>query len=296
MNLGALMGRTADTLTAAGIGGARLETGALIEHVTGLGRMAVLTRPERAVDTAAAAAVGGLARRRTRGEPLAYLTGSREFWSLSFQVTAQTLIPRPDSETLIEAALARRDQLPARPRILDLGTGTGCLLLALLSEFPGATGVGVDINGEAAALASQNAARLGLAERARFVTANWSDCLAGNSQWGGKSGGANGGFHIVVSNPPYISAGEWADLAPSVRAFEPALALKGGADGLDAYRQIAGRLGGLLATGGIAILEIGAGQAVPVTKILAAQGLKLQKPLQDLAGIDRCIIATLKET
>jgi release factor glutamine methyltransferase len=288
MNLGTLMGRTAETLTAAGIEGAGLETGVLIAHVTGLGRMAALSRPEQSIDPAAADEVAGLARRRSAGEPMAYLTGSREFWSLEFQVSRQTLIPRPDSETLIEAVLAEVHDLPENPRILDLGTGSGCLLLALLAELPGATGLGVDINGEAAALAAENAARLGLAGRARFAAADWTDSLA--------VGGDKDGYHIVISNPPYVTDAEWAELAPSVREFEPALALKGGHDGLGAYRAIAARLISLLAPGGLAIFEIGAGQADAVVNILARQGLKTQKPVQDLAGIDRCIIATPKET
>ncbi|MBT4672450.1 MAG: peptide chain release factor N(5)-glutamine methyltransferase [Rhodospirillaceae bacterium] len=284
MNLEALMGRTSDTLTAAGIEGARLETGVLIEHVTGLGRMAALTSPEQSIDQAAAAEVALLAQRRSAGEPIAHLTGHREFWSLEFQVSRHTLIPRPDSETLIEAVLAQADGLPESLRILDLGTGSGCLLLALLAELPVATGVGADISGEAVTVAAANAARLGLAGRARFVTADWSD--------GKDIGGEEGGYHVVISNPPYVTDAEWVELAPGVRAFEPALALKGGRDGLDAYRTITARLESLLAPGGLAIFEIGAGQAASVTSILAGQGLKPRKPHQDLAGLDRCIIAT----
>ena len=287
MDLGTLMERTAEILTAAGIEGARLETGVLIEHVTGLGRVAALTGPGQSIDLAAADEVAGLAQRRSEGEPMAYLTGRREFWSLEFHVSRQTLIPRPDSETLIEAVLAEADGLPECLRILDLGTGSGCLLLALLAELPGATGVGVDINDQAVAMASGNAARLGLTGRARFVAADWSDAKA--------FGGEKGGYQIVISNPPYIADGEWAELAPGVRAFEPALALKGGPDGLAAYRAIAARLENLLAPGGLAIFEIGSGQAAAVTNILANQGFKSQNPLQDLTGIDRCIIATHKE-
>lgn len=285
MDLATLMGRTSDTLAAAGIGEARLETGLLIRHVTGLGRLEALTRPDTAVGGTEAAAVAGLAARRARGEPMAYLTGRREFWGLEFSVSGQTLIPRPDSETLIEAAVARRETLPENLRILDLGTGCGCLLLALLSEFPGGTGVGIDINGEAAALARINAGRLGLAGRAVFAAANWSDSLR-----------EDGGYHIVISNPPYIAASEWDGLSNTVRAFEPAQALLGGADGLDACREIAARLPGLLADNGIAILEIGPHQADPVHKMLAVQGLRPALPLPDLAGNNRCIIATLLET
>lgn len=288
VNLGTLMGKTTETLAAAGIEAARLETGLLVEHVTGFGRMAALGAPERAVETAAAAAVAKLAARRTRGEPLAYLTGTREFWSLDFLVTRQTLIPRPDSECLVEAALADRARLPDRPRILDLGTGTGCLLLVLLSELKDATGVGVDIDAGAATVARANAERLGFSDRARILCGNWADCL--------NSGTKPGGFHIVVSNPPYISADEWPDLAPTVREFEPPRALLGGTDGLNAHRQIAARLPGLLAPGGLAILEIGARQAHQVAEILKFEGLKVQKPLKDLAGHDRCLLATLKKT
>ena len=285
VDLATLMGRTSDTLAAAGIGEARLETSLLIRHVTGLGRLEALTRPDTAVGWTEAAAVAGLAVRRAQGEPMAYLTGRREFWGLQFSVSDQTLIPRPDSETLIEAAVARRDTLPENLRILDLGTGSGCLLLSLLSEFPGATGIGIDINSEAVALARSNAGQLGLAGRAMFAVANWSDSLR-----------EDGGYHIVISNPPYIATNEWEGLSNTVRAFEPAQALLGGTDGLDACREIAARLPVLLADNGIATLEIGPLQADTVQKILAARGLRPTPPLPDLAGNNRCIIATHLET
>jgi release factor glutamine methyltransferase len=256
----------------AGIEGARFEARLILEAATGLDRAALLREPERPIDPAPYRAM--LARRAAR-EPVAYILGWQEFWSLRFAVSPATLIPRADSETLIEAALA------ARPggvgRILDLGTGTGCLLLAALSEFDGAWGVGVDRDPAAAALAWRNAEALGLAGRCGIVAADWAAPLRGR-------------FDLVLSNPPYIESGVVPGLMPEVSRFEPARALDGGADGLVAYRAIVAQLLGLLAPGGVAVLELGLGQGAAVTALAQAAGFERIGTRRDLAGIERALV------
>ncbi len=212
-----------------------------------------------------------LARRAAR-EPLAYILGRKEFWGLEFAVSPATLIPRPDSETLVEAALA----LPAPGRVLDLGTGTGCLLLAVLHERPGALGLGIDRSAPAAALAAQNARALGLADRAFFAAGDWAAAV-------------NGSFDLILSNPPYIPAGDLANLMPEVTGYEPASALDGGADGLAAYRAILAELPRLLAPNGTAVLEIGVGQEVSVTELATKAGFNCAIRA-DLGGIPRAVI------
>jgi release factor glutamine methyltransferase len=212
---------------------------------------------------------------------VAHLLGTREFWSLPFAVSPATLIPRPDSETLVEAAIeAFPDRRQVR-RILDLGTGTGCLLLAALTEFPGAVGTGTDRVPEAAALARRNAAALGLAGRARFLVADWAGPLAGR-------------FDLVLGNPPYVERGAIPGLAPEVARHEPASALDGGADGLDAYRALAAALPRLLAPGtGRAVLELGQGQRPAVEALARAAGLAPLGCRPDLGGTDRALVLGL---
>jgi release factor glutamine methyltransferase len=208
---------------------------------------------------------------------MAHILGRREFWSLDFAVTSDTLTPRPDSETLVAAVL---DIVAGRDRplgILDLGTGTGCLLLALLHELPNATGVGVDRSAAALAVALGNAQALGLAPRVQFHEGDWGEGLTGR-------------FDVVISNPPYIVSADVPNLSPEVR-HEPRLALDGGADGLDAYRALAPHVGRLLEPAGVAVLEIGEGQAPAVEEILRTAGLKPVDRRRDLAGIERCIVA-----
>ena len=215
-----------------------------------------------------------LARRLAR-EPMAYILGRREFWGLSFFTTPASLIPRPDSETLIEAAIAARQDNRAVRRILDLGTGTGCLLLAALTEFPQAFGIGVDLAPAAAALAARNAGALRLADRAAFFAGDWAAALTGT-------------FDLILSNPPYIPAGNVNALMPEVAHFEPGLALDGGADGLHAYRRILAALPGLLADEGVAVLELGLGQADIVVRMAAAEFVTSLHA--DLAGHDRALV------
>ena len=267
----------------AGIDGARREAQLLVGHALGIGREVVLGEPGRRLANGERRRLDDLVGRRAGHEPAAYITGLREFWSLPFAVTRDTLIPRPDSETVVEAALAaiagRTGQTSrAGPlRLLDFGTGTGCLLLALLSELPDATGLGVDIAVRALSVARTNARRLGLAGRASFVAADWGR-------------GIGGAFDLIVANPPYIGDGEAGGLAPEIRDFEPSVALFCGADPLACHRALGPHMARLLGHGGAAVLEIGAGQADDVAAIMADVGLGEAGRWRDLAGIERCIV------
>jgi release factor glutamine methyltransferase len=251
----------------------RLEARLLLAHALGLTRDDLIRDPARPIDTTAYEA---LLSRRIAHEPLALITGHREFWSLDFLVSPAALIPRPDSETLVEAALAAYADCPPPRRILDLGTGTGCLLLTLLTEFPCAFGIGLDVAPEAAALAKANAVRLGLADRAAFIAADWTNPIMGR-------------FGLIVSNPPYIPGPDIATLMPEVAQHEPARALDGGADGYDAYRTIMPRLADHLDVDGAAVLELGQGQANYVEGLARGAGWEASFRL-DLADIPRAII------
>lgn len=275
---GTLDGATA-RLHAAGVPGARRDARLLLAHVLGVGVEAILARPERPVTLSQSAAFDALRARRAAREPLSRILGEREFWGLSLRLSAATLDPRPDSETLVEAVL---DGLPSRGdagAVLDLGTGSGCLLLALLSALPKASGLGIDLDPAAVRTARDNARRLGLAGRARFAVGDWGETLAG-------------GWKVIVSNPPYIREDAIDSLAPEVALYEPRRALDGGSDGLSAYRSLVPQLPRLLAPDGLAVLEVGAGQAAAVEALLAAAGLVSKGRRRDLAGLDRCVIAT----
>ena len=248
----------------------RLDAELLAAHLLGVDRGSLLLRHlDAPID---GGAWDALVARRLRQEPVAYILGEREFWSLTFRVTPDVLIPRPDSETLIEAAQARSSGADVR-RILDLGTGSGCLLLAALSEWRGATGVGVDASPAAAAVAADNARRLALAGRAEIVVGSW-DARAGER------------FDLIFCNPPYVERD--AELSDEVRGHEPHSALFAGADGLDDYRRIVPLLPGYLAGGGWAHVEIGATQADAVMALGAAAGLTAELT-RDLAGRPRCL-------
>jgi len=216
-----------------------------------------------------------MVQRRAAREPLAYILGWQEFWSLRFSVSPATLVPRADSETLIEAALRSRPD--GVGRVLDLGTGTGCLLLAVLSEFAGAWGVGVDRNPAAAELARQNAAALGLTGRCAMLAADWAAPLEGR-------------FDLILSNPPYIEASAIPTLMPEVSRFEPLRALDGGPDGLSAYRSILGDLRRLLEPGGLAILEFGIGQGPALCALAEAAGFQRLSMRSDLGGTPRVLL------
>lgn len=247
---------------------ARLDAELLMAHALGITREALLLG---ARDRPAPAGFDGLLARRLAHEPIAYITGTRDFWTIALHVTPAVLIPRPDSETLIEAAVAHFGARGPR-RILDLGTGSGALLLAALAEWPEATGRGVDASAGAVAVARGNAARLGLAARATIAAGGWEAA-------------ADGGYDLVLCNPPYIGLDE--PLPPDVARYEPASALYAGADGLDDYRAILGQL--RLPAHGIACFEIGATQGAAVSALAAGKGF-LTEIRQDLAKQDRCIV------
>jgi release factor glutamine methyltransferase len=233
---------------------------------------------------AMAEALRTLTVRRIRREPMAYILGEREFWGLPFKVTPAVLVPRPDSETVIEAALALMPDRMRAWRILDLGLGSGCLLLTLLKEFANARGVGFDASVDALAVATENARALGVADRAALLKGDWR--IPG---WTEPLGAP---FDLVVSNPPYIEAAAIDGLMPEVSRFEPRLALDGGPDGLAAYRPIAAAGPRLVTGGGYLLVEGGEGQASGIAGILAASGLRPLTPVKDLGGIDRVIPAT----
>jgi release factor glutamine methyltransferase len=219
------------------------------------------------------------ARRRAAGEPVARILGRREFWGLSLRLSSATLVPRPDTETLVELALEMLRAVPHPDRglrIADIGTGSGAILLALLCELPDASGIGTDISEDALQTACGNAADLGLNDRATFIICDYAAALSEP-------------FDLIVSNPPYIRSAEIAGLAKEVRDHDPLAALDGGADGLDAYRVLIPQAAKLLAPGGVLIVEIGQGQSGPVEGLMKVAGLTLQRAKADLAGIPRAV-------
>jgi release factor glutamine methyltransferase len=274
---------TAVALGAAGIDNARFEARLLLGHATGLSTEQLIARGTQAASPAVAAALRTLTARRVQREPMAYILSEREFWGLTFKVTPAVLVPRPDSETLIEAALALLADHKHRWHILDLGVGSGCLLLTLLREFPKATGLGMDVSPEALAVARANAEALGVARRASLVRDDWR-----RANWTERLGGP---FDLVVSNPPYIAATAIDGLMPEVARFEPRLALNGGPDGLDAYRILAAEAPKLVTRGGWLAVEAGEGQAPKISGLFASAGLAPKAPWKDLGGIERVVAA-----
>lgn len=279
--LGDWLSGAAGRLQAAGIDSARLDARLLASFVLGWDPARVLAHPEHAPGGGKWSRLQSLLARRANREPLAVIIGKREFWSLDFAVTADTLVPRPESETLIEAALAVIGDRDADLNIIDLGTGSGCLLLALLSERPNARGLGVDLSAAALKVAAGNAAALGLEGRAEFR----------QSDWGRGLDGTEGRFDMILANPPYVADDEFAALEPEVSRFEPRLALSGGPDGLDCYRSLAPQIGPLLAPGGGAFIETGAAQAGAVSALFEENGLAVTSIHADLCGRPRVVEA-----
>lgn len=275
--IGALLCVAATVLRGAGIEEPRGEARLLLGHVLGRAPGLLTTEARDPVGAAEAARFRELIARRAAHVPAAHLTGTRGFWTLDLIVTPDVLIPRPDSETLIEAALAALPDRPSVRRVLDLGTGSGALLLAALSEFPTAIGVGVDRSPAALAVARANAARAGLADRALFLCGDWSAAL-------------DDGFDLVLANPPYVPSGDIAALEAEVRDHDPHAALDGGVDGLDAHRAILADLPRILLPDGVAVLELGAGQGADVSRVAAARGLGVGELRQDLGGIPRAMV------
>jgi release factor glutamine methyltransferase len=253
----------------------------LLGHALRVDRAQLMAQSERLLEAREIDTVLPLAARRLKGEPVARILSRKEFWSLALGLTPDVLVPRPETETVVEAALDRvlRDGLRLeRLRVLDIGTGSGALLLALLKEMPNATGTGTDIDAGALACARANAKRHNLAGRCSFVACDIAAGLAGP-------------FDLIVSNPPYIARGEIARLEPEVRDYDPKVALDGGKDGLDAYRAIAAAAPRLLAPAGRLIVELGAGQELSVRTLFTNTGLAIVTVRNDLSGIPRALVA-----
>ncbi|HLY57411.1 MAG TPA: peptide chain release factor N(5)-glutamine methyltransferase [Stellaceae bacterium] len=276
------LGEAATRLRAAGIDEPRREARLLLTRATGLSTETVVLQPDGLLAETGLADFQRAVERRCRREPISRIFGHREFWSLDFRLGPATLDPRPDSETLIEAALAHLPDRAGVRRVLDLGTGTGCLLLAALSEFRGALGIGIDRSPAAVATAWENANRLGFGDRVAFLVADWASAIDGR-------------FDLVLSNPPYIPSATIATLAPEVRLHDPQAALDGGPDGLAAYRALAENMRRILTLSGIAVIELGAGQAADVASIFAASGLDVVERRRDLGGVERAFVGRRSE-
>jgi release factor glutamine methyltransferase len=273
----------AEKFRQAGIESAETDARLLMAHALGIDRAELIANGERALKPDEIEAIEALAARRLKHEPVARIFGCKEFWSLNLHVSPAVLVPRPETETVVEAALdiVVGDALQMEKlRILDIGTGSGALLLALLSELPNTTGIGTDISTAALDIARANAERNDLAGRCTFIVC---DIAAG----------LQGTFDLIVSNPPYVARGDIASLAPEVRDYDPALALDGGADGLDGYRAIAADARRLLAPGGRLIVELGAGQEAAVRALFTKAGLTVAAARDDLAGIPRALSASI---
>lgn len=264
---------------ARGIETPELDARLLIGAALDLDHTALAAQAARLITSEESKAIARFAQRRMAHEPVARILGRKEFWGLYFELSAATLVPRPDTETVIEAALEFFQNSRANAlRIADIGTGSGAILLALLSEFPEATGVGTDISSEALATAELNARRFDLAGRASFVQCDYAAALSGP-------------FDLIVSNPPYIPSSHIATLDHDVRDHDPILALDGGTDGLDAYRAIIPQAAALLGPDGVLIVETGHDQSTPVSDLMRAAKLTLPRPpVADLGGIHRAVM------
>lgn len=283
LSLQSVQARAAQALRRSGVETAALDARALLKSATGLPFEALIVKGREPIGPDSERRFEDYVVRRLAGEPVSRIRGTREFYGRDFRIDPHTLDPRPDTETLVAAVLdlVERENLSGRPlRLLDLGTGSGCILLTLLAELPEATGVGADRCAGALRVAQDNAEALGVADRARFVAANWFDGLTGR-------------YDIVVSNPPYIPSAEIDGLAPEVARYDPKAALDGGADGLDGYRSIADRAAQFLVPGGSLLVEIGCTQARAVTALFRKARLLVAEDgvLTDLAGRPRCICA-----
>ena len=262
------------------IDSAELDARMLVGAVLGLDLTGMIAAASRLLTVAEALRLADFTRRRIEGEPVARILGQKEFWGLALELSPATLVPRPDTETVVELALEMLHAAPDpnhRLRIADIGTGSGAILLALLSELPDACGVGTDISEAALRTASSNAANLRLADRAGFVACDYAAALSDR-------------FDLIVSNPPYIRSAEIAGLDAEVRDHDPRAALDGGADGLEAYRALIPQAGLLLAPFGVLVVEAGHDQSTDIEGLMAAAGLTLERPARaDLAGILRAV-------
>ena len=266
-----------DRLIAAGIDSPVLDARMLLGQAAGVTREVMLTDPYRELSAAQQDALEALLLRREAREPISHILGIKPFWTLEFSVGPDVLTPRPETEFLIQAAL---EGLPkdAAGEMLDLGTGSGAIVLTLLHERPGLSGIGLDCSASALRRAAANAEALGLTQRCQWLQGDWRDA-------------PDGQFRLIVANPPYIPSGEIDGLDPEVARFEPRLALDGGDDGLEAYRAIAPLLARRLADAGQVLLEVGAGQAPAVQMLLVEAGLEICDVRKDLGGQARVVIA-----
>lgn len=255
----------------------RLDAILLLEQASGIAANRLRLDPAVPLAADVVAAFEALLQRRLAHEPVSKIVGLREFWSLSFRTGRDVLDPRPDSETLVAAVLDATVDRAAPLRLVDFGTGSGCLLLSLLHELPQATGLGIDLSPPALAVARENADRLGLASRAIFREGDWGR-------------GLDGAFDILISNPPYIETAVLPTLEPEVAQYDPVLALDGGPDGLDAYRRLMPDLARFAAPGALAALEVGQGQDVAVGALLAGAGFADLSVRADLGGIRRVVV------
>jgi release factor glutamine methyltransferase len=275
---GSLVVEATAVLSEVGIEEPRRRARILVAAALNISRADLFGHPNLAVDKREIGLVKAMLRRMVDREPLSRILGRREFWGLEFTLSAETLDPRPESETLVEAVLSRNPDRGRSCRFLDLGTGTGCILLALLHEFPKAIGIGIDIAESAARTAAGNAARLGFANRAFFFVGDWAAAVAGN-------------FAAVIANPPYIARADLKLLPREVACYDPPRALNGGEDGLAAYRAIAKDVPKVLAPDGIFVAEVGVDQADSIATIMKLNGLILDGIERDLAGNNRCVVA-----
>ena len=266
-------------LSAAGIDTPLLDARLLLGYLLGRDAAWLIAHPDTVLDPVQQDSFDELVTRRVAREPVAHIVGIREFWSLTFETGPEVLTPRPDSETLVEAVLAAEPDRQRALRILDLGTGSGCLLLSVLSEYPNARGMGVDISPAAIQIARRNAARLGLAARTDWCVSDWAAV-------------PDGEFDLVISNPPYIESAAIAALEPEVRAHEPLGALDGGTDGCDAYRDLLARVAGWMSDSAHVFLEHGEGQSDAVARIAGQNRLRVAGVHADLAGRARILVLT----
>ncbi|TBW40454.1 peptide chain release factor N(5)-glutamine methyltransferase [Siculibacillus lacustris] len=277
--VGGVTRRLRAALAAAGIDGAEIEARRMVGAVTGLDLTGLVTGADRPLDATALARLEGWRIRRLAGEPVERLIGAADFFGLAFALSAETLVPRSDTETLVVAVLeALTEARCTAPVIADLGVGSGAILVTLLHEVPGAIGIGTDLSADALATARANAGTHGVAARALMLRGSWAESLA------------LGAFDVVVSNPPYIETATIAGLDREVRVHDPIRALDGGADGLDAYRAILATAPQRLRPGGLLAVEIGAGQGTAVTALFASAGLGAIALVRDLAGRDRVVL------
>ncbi len=281
--LGELRREATQRLRSHGNESAEADARILLAYATGLDAAKLLSADRDEASPVAVARFESAIARRISGEPVARVTGEREFWSLSFALGSETLVPRPETETIVEAALEQISDRLRALTVLDLGTGSGAILAALLTELPSARGVAIDRSEAALAIARANLKRFSLHDRVTYVCGDWATALSGT-------------FDLIVSNPPYVASAELALLSPEVREHDPPLALDGGPDGLDAYRAIVNQIADRMATNGVAVLELGIGQEADVAALVrASDRLAIKAPARrDLAGIPRALVIHAK--